>query len=180
MSDLPPYPGEQDPELVKIDLGDIGGNDEELKSKNKRLTDLVKEDASKPISTRIIELLVLIKSPGLFVTYKILESTFNWIKKRLTDQVLSEVNLEQRAANAELTKAEASERRATATAIRKESASNVELQQAQTESIRTENQIKLISFLEERGIAWQAEYDDDGRMNVVVTKQPRIEHDKDT
>ena len=171
MSDLPPFKQEQDPELVKIDLGDIGGNDEELKSKSERLTELVKEDASKPISTRIIELLVLIKSPGLFVTYKILESTFNWIKKHLKDQVLSEVNLEQREADAELTKAEASEKRATATAIRKESASKVELQQAQAEAVRTENQLKLISFLEEKGISWQAEYDDDGRMIVVVTKK---------
>ncbi|MCA9014004.1 MAG: hypothetical protein KDA77_01620 [Planctomycetaceae bacterium] len=179
MNDQPSFEGEQDPELVKIDLGDIGGNDEELKSKNERLTELIKEDASKPISSRIIELLVLIKSPGLFVSYKILESTYNWIKKRLTEQVLNEVNIEQRQAEAELTRSEANKNRAAATAIRKESASKVELQQAQAEAIRTENQLKLISYFKENSIEWQAEYDNFGHMHIVVIKRQRLENEEE-
>ena len=162
---------EKETEFKSFELGDAVADDPQLKAFLKTLTTQTNDDAPKTSRSQTQDLLNLVRSPFCF-TINLVVKSYQWFQDRLTNHNIRE-------ATAKKIESEATVNRAKATAIRKDADANVGMKTAQAEAIRTESLIKLIDLLDEKGIDWQAEYDDSGHMHVVFTKQPMLGNEAD-
>jgi len=173
MNKLPHPEGRPDPELAKINLGDIGGENERLESRAESLTEVLNVDAPKTLNTRVIELLVMVNSPGLFVTYAIFESTYNWIKKKVSQNAISEIQNQKAKVEIELTESITDHNQATTDAIENLSSAKADKYRAQAEAIRSKTVLDQIEKFKKLGIDWHAERDDEGHIKIMVSKPPK-------
>lgn len=168
-----------DPRITRIDLGDAVGDDDKLRAFLETMVVQVNKDApdTAPMSKRNMWNLVRRAFVG---TVGRTWQGLIWIKERFDNHVINQARADKMKPEAEAGKirAEAAGTRKKDTAEADLIAADAELKRAEAEkvqaeavAIRTDAQIKLIERLIAAGIDWQAEQDEDGHLNIVVTRR---------
>lgn len=162
-----------DDKMTRFDLGDAGGDNERLRNSREELAEQLNEDSTDLAPIRKLDLLSLVRSQCWSPIAKFCVKTFEFLRDRLT-------SYNERNANAKKTLSEAAMNLAEAAVIRKQGDADYKLKLAevesvtvQTEIVRTTAQVELIEKLQKLGIDWVADQDEDGHLQIVVTKKPR-------
>lgn len=167
--DLPDDEFEPDDEIFeKFNLGDMEGDNKSLRDALSSMKETGNVDSSGIAIRRLLDLLGIFCNP-LAILKPIATKSAAWIKDKFKSK--------------ELRKAEIRRINAGSTAIKKRADGNLEKDQAAAaignaiaSAVRTESMMEMIEKLEEKGIQFQLDFSDDGRLIIVVTKLPKEEN----
>jgi len=152
-------------QIVRVDLGDLVGDDEQLRAALPGMEARLNDDAPGTRAKRTLDLLAIVKQPFL-KTLRAVKKAAAWVADRLLDREIRRAQAKKIEAEAELIHAAAGVEEAKADKVRAEAEKTF----AETVALERESQTEYLARLKKLGIDFRAELAEDGTLKVVVTK----------